>query len=95
MESRLAIDKIIDDPKLLSNSMFSSGDSIMIDCEIMVQDLFENENVFVNTPTMLKGKSQLEPVEIVRDKRVASKRLHVERVIGLSKRFKILRNELP
>ena len=29
--------------------MFSSGDSIMADREIMVQDLFENENVFVNT----------------------------------------------
>ena len=29
--------------------MFSSGDSIMADHEIMVQDLSENENVFVNT----------------------------------------------
>ena len=67
----------------------------MADRGIMVQDLFANENVFVNTPTMLKGKSQLEPEEIVRDRRVASKRIHVERVIGLSKRFKILRNELP
>ena len=67
----------------------------MADRGIMVQDLFANENVFVNTPTMLKGKSQLEPEEIVRDRRVASKRIQVERVIGLSKRFKILRNELP
>ena len=87
--------QIIEDSKLLGNSMFSSGDSIMADRGIMVQDLFANENVFVNTPTMLKGKSQLEPEEIVRDRRVASKRIHVERVIGLSKRFKILRNELP
>ena len=67
----------------------------MADRGIMVQDLFANENVVVNTPTMLKGISQLEPEDIVRDRRVASKRIHVERVIGLSKRFKILRNELP
>ena len=65
----------------------------MTDREFMVQDPFENENVFVNTPTMLKDKSQLEPVEIERDRWVTSKRR--ERVIGLSKSFKILRNELP
>lgn len=43
---------------------------------------------------MLKGKSQLEPEEIITDRRVASKRIHIERVIGLSKRFKILKYEL-
>ena len=74
--------------------MFDSGDSIMADRGIMVQDLFANQNVCVNTPTMLKGKSQLEPEEIIRDRRVASKRIHIERVIGLSKTFKILRTDL-
>lgn len=48
-----------------------------------------------NTPTLLKGKSQLEPEDIVRDRRVASKRIHVERVIGLAERFNILKQELP
>ena len=81
---RLAIGKLLKISKLLGNSMFSSGDSIMADRGIMVQDLFANENVVVNTPTMLKGISQLEPEDIVRDRRVASKRIHVERVIGLS-----------
>jgi len=38
---------------------------------------------------MLKGKSQLVP-EVVRDRRVASKRIHIERVIGLAKTLKIL-----
>lgn len=44
---------------------------------------------------MLKGKSQLDPQEVIRDRRVASKRIHIERVIGLSKGFKILRHSLP
>ncbi|CAC5392327.1 unnamed protein product [Mytilus coruscus] len=35
--------------------------SIMADRGIMVQDLFAAQDVKVNTPTMLKGKSQLEP----------------------------------
>jgi hypothetical protein len=86
--------QIIEDSNILDNSMFDSGDSIMADRGIMVQDLFANQNVLVNTPTMLKGKSQLEPEEIIRDRRVASKRIHIERVIGLSKTFKILRTDL-
>ncbi|XP_063437815.1 uncharacterized protein LOC134718896 [Mytilus trossulus] len=87
--------QIIEDSSLLDNTRFESGDSIMADRGIMVQDLFANNDVYVNTPTMLKGKSQLEPEEIVRDRRVASKRIHIERVIGLAKRFKILKSELP
>lgn len=39
----------------------------MADRGIMVQDLFANKNDFINTPTMLKGKSQLKPKKIVRD----------------------------
>ena len=64
---------------------FRRRDSVMADRGIMVQDLFATQDVFVNTPTMLKGKSQLEPEEVVHDRRVASKRIHVERVIGLAK----------
>ena len=73
---------------------FDSKDSIMADRGIMVQDLFINKDVHVNTPTMLKGKSQLEPEEVHRDRKVASKRIHVERVIGLAKTFKILKRDL-
>lgn len=88
--------QIIEQSTLLSDtSLFKKGDSIMADRGIMVQDLFATRDVKVNTPTMLKGKSQLEPVEIIHDRRVASKRIHIERVIGLSKTFKILKKELP
>ena len=69
---------------------FTSGDSIMADRGIMVQDLFASKNVAVNTPHMLKGKSQLEKEQVVRDRRVAAKRIHVERVIGLAETFKVL-----
>lgn len=73
---------------------FEKGDSIMADRGIMVQDLMSSKDVKVNTPTMLKGKSQLEPEDVVKDRRVASKRIHVERVIGLAKTFKILKKDL-
>ena len=88
--------QIIEQSTVLSDkSLFNKGDSIMADRGIMVQDLFATRDVKVNTPTMLKGKSQLEPTEIVHDRRVASKRIHIERVIGLSKTFKIIKKELP
>lgn len=77
-----------------STTMFEKKDVIMADRGIMVQDLFAQKDVLVNTPTMLKGKSQLEPEDVVKDRRIASKRIHVERVIGLAKRFKILTTDL-
>jgi len=73
--------------------MFSYGDSIMADRGIMVQDLFTSKNVLVNTPHMLKGKSQLEPGDVIYDRKVTSKRIHIERVIGLAKTFKILQRK--
>jgi hypothetical protein len=89
--------QIIEKSPLLQHElhMFERKDSIMADRGIMVQDLFAVQDVQVNTPTLLKGKSQLEPSEVVKDRRVASKRIHMERVIGLAKRFKILKEDLP
>lgn len=62
---------------------------------IIVQDLFATSDVFINTPTMLAGKLQHKPEIVVKDRRIASKRIHVERVIGLAKQFKILKFDLP
>lgn len=76
------------------NSLFEKKDSIMADRGILVQDLFITRDIFVNTPTMLRGKSQLEPEEVHHDRKIASKRIHVERVIGLAKTYKILKKEL-
>ena len=74
--------------------MFDSNDSIMADRGIMVQDLFSGQNVHVNTPTTMRGKNQLPSATVVEDCRIANKRVHVERVIGLAKTFKILKKQL-
>ena len=73
---------IIERSELLNKGMFQKGDSIMADRGIIVQDLFANNDVQVNIPSFLKGKSQLDAQEVVHDRRVASKRIHIERVIG-------------
>ena len=86
--------QIIKRSTLLHTEKFEKKDSIMSDRGIMVQDLFAGKDVFVNTPTMLKGKNQLAPDTVIRDRRVASKRVHVERVINLAKTYKMLSNTI-
>ena len=86
--------QIIERSNLISDGKFETGDEIMADRGIMVQDIFASKNVRVNTPTMLKGKSQLSSMDVIRDCRVAAKRIHVERVIGLAKTFKILTHDI-
>ena len=70
------------------------GDSVMADRGFIVQDLLATRDVEVNTPCMLKGLTQLPAKTVLRDRRIASKRVHVERVIGLAKTYKILKQEL-
>lgn len=85
---------IVERSELLNKGMLERGDSIMADRGIMVQDLFANNEVQVNTLTYLKGESQLDAQEVVHDRRVASKHIHFQRVIGLAKKYKILQVEL-
>ena len=61
---------------------------------IMVIDAFASKDVKVNTLTMLSGRSQLDAETVVRDRRNASKIIHVERIIACAKTFKILKTTL-
>ena len=66
----------------------------MADRGFVVQDLLAPRDVFVNMPTMLRGVTQLPASTVLKDRRIANKRVHIERVIGLAKTFKILKREL-
>lgn len=82
--------QIVERSSLVNNGTFNSQDQIMADRGIMVQDLVSALNVYMNTPTTMKGVSQLASDTVIRDRKIASKRIHVERVIGYAKTFKIL-----
>lgn len=66
------------------------GDSVMADRGFTVQDLFATQGVTVNMPSFFKGKSQLKASVLLGDRKLASKRVHIERLIGLIKTYKIL-----
>ena len=59
----------------------------------MVIDVFASKYVKVNTPTKLKGHGQLDAETVVRDRRNASKIIHVERITGCAKTFKIIKRQ--
>ncbi len=71
-----------------------SGDSIMADKGFNVQDLFISANVTINIPEFFKKKNRMSPMSVLKDRKIASKRVHVERIIGLAKTFKILKHPL-
>jgi hypothetical protein len=86
--------QIIERSSLVQEPPFAPKDSIMADRGIMVQDIFACQDVQVNTPETMRGKNQLDPETVIKDRRIASKRVHVERVIGLAKTYKILAGDL-
>lgn len=66
----------------------------MADRGFNVQDLFAPKNISINIPTFLKGKSQIPQSLLQQDHKLASERVHVERLIGLTKTYKILKWDL-
>lgn len=74
--------------------LLEPGDSIMADKGFNVQDLFLKSGVTVNIPTFLRNRNRFQASSRVRDRRISSKRIHVERVIGLIKTYKILQEPM-
>ena len=87
--------QIFERSDLMKNQiLLEKGDSIMADRGFFVQDLLATRDVSVNTPCMLRGITQLPAKTVIRDRRIANKRVHVERMIGFAKGYKILKQEL-
>lgn len=72
--------------------MCNPGDSVMADKGFNVQDLFESRDVKINIPSFFTKKNRMNSKAISADRQIASKRVHVERIIGLAKTFKILKH---
>ena len=74
--------------------MCDPGDSIMADKGFDVQDIFAPFDVSVNIPTFFKKKNRMSGKTVIQDRKIASKRVHIERIIGLGKTYKILCNPM-
>ncbi len=76
------------------SDMCDPGDSIMSDKGFNVQDMFEHRNITVNIPSFFKKKNRLSQSTVLKDRKIASKRVHIERIIGLGKTFATLRQPM-
>ena len=65
-------------------------DSILVDKGFDIQDIFAPSDITVNISTFLREGNQFTATQLRSDRKIASKRVHVERVIGLAKTYKIL-----
>lgn len=70
------------------------GDSVMADKGFNVQDLFAPYDVSVNIPTFFRKKNRMTGKTVLKDRAISSKRVHIERIIGLAKTYKILKDPL-
>ncbi|KAL5011040.1 hypothetical protein ScPMuIL_013345 [Solemya velum] len=75
-------------------NMCDPGDSIMSDKGFNVQDLFAHQDVAINIPTFFKKKNRMCGKTVLRDRKISSKSVHIERIIGLAKTFRILKEPL-
>lgn len=67
------------------------GDSVMADKGFDIEDILAGYGVSLNIPTFFKKCNQITPSILKKDRVISSKRVHIERVIGLGKTYKILR----
>ena len=75
-------------------TLCDKGDSIMADKGFNVQDLFAPYNVTINIPTFFQKKNRMTGKTVLKDRAISSKRVHIERIIGLAKTYKILKEPL-
>ena len=57
-------------------------DSIMADKGFNVHDLFEASLVTINIVTFFHKKNRLSEGTVIKDLKIASQRVHIERIIG-------------
>ena len=76
------------------STLCDSGDSVMADKGFDVQDLFAPRNVTINIPTFFHEKNRMTGKTVLKDRRISSKRVHIERVIGLAKTYKLLKEPM-
>jgi len=72
------------------------GDKIMADKGFQFQDLIAYSSwCTVECPTFLNSKVQMPAADVLLTIKIAHLRIHVERVIGRIKDFRILQHSLP
>lgn len=72
------------------------GDIVMVDRGFSIEDSVRFYQAELAIPSFTRGKAQLHPIDVEKTRRIASVRIHVERVIGLIlRKFRIFEGIVP
>ena len=71
------------------------GDCILADRGFNIKEELSALGATLKIPSFTKGKKQLSGGEVDTSRRLSSVRIHVERVIGRIKKFRLLQTTLP
>ena len=75
--------------------LLEPGDSVMADRGFNIEDELILRGVHLNIPPFLHGKSQLSETEMIKTRRIASLRIHVERAMERIKNVHIFDKIIP
>ena len=87
-------DRFITEDTNIANK-FTPGFMVLFDKGFNVQDLFLLRQVKCVLPPFVRSKRQFTRSEVYQGKRVARARIHIERVMGRLKEFRLLNHVLP
>lgn len=80
---------------LLEKLKGKSNISVMADREFTVRDQLKVIGVDLNIPPFMEGRGKLPASEVLEGRKIASLRIHVERLISRIKNYNILKDTLP
>lgn len=90
-----ACDKHITENSSLLNKLLP-GDLVLADRGFDIAESVGMCCAEVNIPSFTKGRAQLSPIDVETTRKIASVRIHVERVIGLVRnKYTMLQDKLP
>lgn len=74
----------------------NEGDTILADRGFLIEDVVREKKAHLNMPAFRKNGGQLSPIEVENTRKIATVRIHVERVIGqIKEKYQILKKNVP
>ncbi len=80
---------------LIEHNYMNKGDAIMVDKGFLTENELEEIGLRVNIPPFAQSDKQMSAADVIKTKKIAAWKVHVERAIAKIKKFKIVSARIP